>query len=490
MFKSFDKDGSISYEKLGLKEKLESFIKKRLEHFCYKDYSFINDISEIKPNDHEYSCVINVVNPFIDSELIMEIVSVLKQSPEYDSVKCVGAVPGTEPDIIFRTNALTDKGFDKLNSLTYNSDTQSKYNNQFNLRKLKRVKMFLKITDLIENIETLTIPELIDKLHDDKIFEKMISFFEDVKLIYLDKCPCCGSKIRPLFPNVSQPLTGYLPYDKPLIYRCVKCKLIVTSPYAHPDDAVKLYDFYYLELQGTDYLVGRKARYKHYDVAVSMVEKHIPKDAECLELGSGYGAFLYYLKENKPSWRSKGCDLKEVIDFHKFNERKEVEVLNINFLKDDLGTDKYVLISCWEVIEHIPFSHFNEFLDRIYKALKPGGIFMFSTPDFDSPLCQIFDFYATVPTWHPLVFSTSWMHYFFDNHKQFKILKIENESTQLETYETWYNYYKSTSKHFESNAAANLLLEIWRDSDANKAVRNLIKKKGWGMEMVTALQKK
>lgn len=488
-FRSLDKDGFLSYEKLGMLDILQSFITKRLEHFGYKNYSFIRNLSEIKINNYEYSCVINMVNPFVDSDLILKMASILKENPEYESCRCEGAVPGTEPDLVFKTKVLKNKNITELKCLTYTHNTQSIYNNQFNLRKLKRVKMFSKIINLIEDSETLTISELIEKLHDDKIFEKLVSYFEDVKLEYLEKCPCCNSELQSLFANVSQSFIGYIPQDKPWYYQCIKCKLIMLSPYVNSDDAEKLYDFYNSESQGTAYFLRRGARYAHYDIAISMVQDVLPKETNAIDLGCGSGAFIFYIKEQEPSWNIIGCDLSERVKFFKEGQ-KNIEILSLNFLKDDIGTNKYDLITAWEVIEHIPFSDVKMLLHKIHKALKPNGIFLFSTPDFDSPLSKMFDFYALCPPHHPLVFSKSWMNYYFKDNKQFKILKIENESAMLEIYESWFSYWMTTSKHFESRETANFMLELLREQNASKAFHDFIKKKEWGTDMIVALQKK
>jgi len=378
---------------------------------------------------------------------------------------------------------------DKLRNITYNSDTQSKYNNQFNLRKLKRIKMFLKVKELIENVETLTIPEFIGKLHEPRVFEKLVAYCEDVKLVNVDKCPCCDSEIQPLLLSSSQPLIGYLPYDKAIHYRCQKCKLIVLSPYVVPENVEQLYDYYYSESQARDYFLRKKRRYTHYDTAISMVENILPEDATGIDLGCGAGAFIFHTKDVKQGWHIIGCDLGDRVSFFK-GDHEDIEVLHLNFLKDDLGENKYDLITAWEVIEHVSFADLKVMLSNIHRALKPNGVFLFTTPDFDSPLSQIFDFWGMCPPYHPLVFSKSWKNYYFTNNDQFKILKIENESAMMEVFENWFGYWKDTSREFQSRATAKLLLEILRDEDAHREFSKVVKKNEWGAEMIVALQKK
>jgi len=486
-FKSLDENGFLSYENLGIEDKIILFIKKRLDHFGFKNIEIIKDIKESKEHDNNHICYINIVNPFIDTDLLSNMLGFLDKNPDLDGCKPSGAIPGTEPDLVLRSNKTKD--IKDLNIAVYNHDTQEKYNNQFNLRKLKRVKIFSNIIDYIPEISKMKIPDIVKRLHEKDIFEKLASYFEEVDLEYLDRCPCCKSNLKPLISNVSQNFIGYIPFDKPWYYQCEKCKLIVLSPYVNSKDAEKLYDFYNSEGQSTKYFINRGARQSHYDRAISMLEKIFPNSINGIDLGCGSGAFLYYIKERKKNWNMIGCDYSQRVDYYKEGQ-KEIKVLNMDFLKQEIGNNEYDLITAWEVIEHIPFSDVKIMIDKVYNALKQDGVFLFSTPDFDSPLSQMFDFYASSPPHHPLVFSKSWMEYYFKNNPKFEIIKIENESAMLEIYESWFGYWKDTSKSFESRSAANFILELFREKETKNALDRFIKNREWGTDMIVSLRKK
>jgi 2-polyprenyl-3-methyl-5-hydroxy-6-metoxy-1,4-benzoquinol methylase len=487
-YSSFDNEGSTSYKEMGVEETLIDFVTRRLKHFGFNSYSFIKSIDDIKAKETDYSAIINIVNPITDIDLLEEMIRILENYPHYDACNCEGAIPGTEVDVVIKNDKLKKYQMKNFNTITFKHDTQEKYNNQFNLRKLKRIKMFIHLNKFIKNLSKLSVSAFIEKLHQNDIFEKLAGYFEDVNLVYIKRCPCCESELQPIFPNVSQPTMGYFPFDKPYHYRCLNCKLIIVSPYVDGNDSDKLYDFYCSEGQGTQYFLDSQYGHKHYHTAVSIVKDHLPSIPKVLDIGTGAGAFIYYVKRNCPAWDIEGCDLGERVEYFKYDD--SIRILNLNFVKDDIGNEKYNLITAWEVLEHIPFSEFKQLLLKAYNALKPGGIFIFSTPDFDSPLCQGFDFHISSPPQHMLIFSRSWIKFYFTNHRNFSILNIDSESEMLSTYEGWFNYWKNTSKHFQSRAMAKFMCELFNDDESSKAIHRLIKKKGWGAEMIVALQKK
>jgi len=114
----------------------------------------------------------------------------------------------------------------------------------------------------------------------------------------------------------------------------------------------------------------------------------------------------------------------------------------------------------------------------------------FSTPDFDSPFCQAWDFYNLCPPHHLLVFFKSWMRKFFSQHAMFELIGIASESEVFLVYESWFKYWSTASKNFENCASAKLFLEILRDKQMNKLFKKLLSRKNWGMEMIVTVKKK
>jgi SAM-dependent methyltransferase len=112
------------------------------------------------------------------------------------------------------------------------------------------------------------------------------------------------------------------------------------------------------------------------------------KDASILDIGCGYGEFLYFLQRMGYS-NTQGIDL----------NRQQVEVgsslgvLNIHcgdIRKFLVEADRsFDLISAIDVLEHIPKDEVLELLDLVHKALSPGGTFLCQVPNlaaFYTPL--------------------------------------------------------------------------------------------------------
>jgi len=175
-----------------------------------------------------------------------------------------------------------------------------------------------------------------------------------------------------------------------------------------------------------------------------------------------------------------------------FKYPKNVETKPLNFLKDNIGKNEYDLVSAWEVIEHIPFPSFENLLNKIHAALKPSGVAVFSTPDFDSLLCQAWDFYNLCPPHHLLIFSETWVRKYFADHPQFELVDIlgETEIFLESDYEPWFKYWASTSKTFESRALAKIFLEMLRDKKINKMLKGFFEKKHWGTSMIIIIKKR
>ncbi|MFH1441050.1 MAG: class I SAM-dependent methyltransferase [Candidatus Omnitrophota bacterium] len=487
-FAPIKKDNFLSYEDLGVAKLLPNFIVKRLKCFGFSNCSFIDTLDEIKDCDCGFIAVVNMSNPFIDGELFSKMMSLLEKYTDYDMCKCEGAIPGTEPDFVMRTGAWKDREKRHLKCLEVRHDTQSRYNSQVNLRKFKRIKIFKDLVQHIDGLERLTIDELMSLFSSDEVFRRIISYCEDVSLVNLSRCPHCGAEIEPLRATVSQPMIGFIPDIKPYHYQCVHCSLIVVSPTVKEEETSILYDLYYREGQGQNYFLGEQSRYQCYDAAMKLIKPLISEKTKCLDLGSGSGTFIYYTREHYPSWDVTASDLPDVLKYFKYP--KEIKTKPLNFLKDNIGYGEQDLITTWEVIEHIPFSSFNKLLKNIYDALRSGGVFVFSTPDFDSPFCQAWDFYNLCPPHHLLVFSKSWMYSFFNDHPNFELIGITSTTEALLRYKSWFKYFASTSKNFESRAQAKLFLEILNDDCMRESFKDLLARKNWGMEMIVAVKKK
>lgn len=108
------------------------------------------------------------------------------------------------------------------------------------------------------------------------------------------------------------------------------------------------------------------------------------KEAKILEIGCGYGPFLYFLQ--KEGYKNViGIDIspEQVETAKKLGMTNVISDDNIDFLKKHLG--EYDLIVAIDVIEHYSKEELFELLDAIYSALRDGGRFVLQTPNADGP---------------------------------------------------------------------------------------------------------
>jgi len=97
--------------------------------------------------------------------------------------------------------------------------------------------------------------------------------------------------------------------------------------------------------------------------------------------GIGYGSFLLAASGAR---QVLGVDISEEAVA---TARSQPNLPNLSFEIEDAcahlpGLDSWDLITCFEGVEHVPSPEL--LLDRIYKALRPGGLAIISTPNADA----------------------------------------------------------------------------------------------------------
>ncbi len=106
--------------------------------------------------------------------------------------------------------------------------------------------------------------------------------------------------------------------------------------------------------------------------------------AEILEVGCGTGSFLFFLRSEGYE-RVRGIDLgEEQITLARSLGIDDVEVADgLTYLADHPET--YDLVVALDVLEHFTKDEVFAFLDRVLRALRPGGRVLLRTPNADSP---------------------------------------------------------------------------------------------------------
>ncbi len=460
--------------------KVSEFIQKRLEYFGFNKVSFIEkdqlEVSIDKYINDNFVIVVDIMNPILDIDLINKMLQCLSDS-KMNCITQEGAIPGTQVEYILApgNNSYSEK------NIMIRWNTQNEYNNQLNLYKYKRLKMFLYILNNLNDCHTFNITEFMQHLSEDELFEKLASFGEDIRIYTYEKCPHCSGELSALPMTMSQPFCGYLPTNRPLYHECAECGLVVMSPFVDGKETFKIYD----NFDKQDFVVSLNNPYHKGAIRCdfSSFEKNIPKNARTLDLGGGMGMFSKYLKETYPDWKVTHSDfeIKRNVDLEKLN----IVTRSLNFIEESIGDESYDFITAWEVIEHIPYEKLDTVLNNIYKSLSKGGVFMFSTPDFDSPLCRSNDFFAVCPPFHYLVFGKKWLEKYFEG-EMWEIKSTRYCSDFLDDSNMWYDYVQNTAPSFQQKSTGKIL-KLLLSKDENK---KLLLDNGMGTEIIFVLVKR
>lgn len=487
-------NGRLAFE--GAAARVEDFVAARLSHhsisheFC-ADWTAlearVRTLASVPLAGIEHIVIVDVMNPFTDLDLVTRMTEVVSRA-QLPFARCDGAVPGTEVRAVLPVARLASLQPFALALLEGGAgamvrwETQSKYNNQLNLYKYKRLKMFLALAERFDDLPRLSVPALMARLAEDDAFALLAAFGDDLRQFSHSSCPHCDSHLEPLTNTMSQPFCGYLPASRPLYHECESCGLVVQSPSVHEDDVHIIYD----KWDKQDFVASTNNPYTADSIRCdfSKILPSLPAKARALDLGGGVGNFSKFLHATYPAWDVTHSDF-EI----KATASEGVNARALDFTRNPIGKQQYDLITAWEVIEHVPYHKLKFVLENIWEALVPGGYFVFSTPDFDSPVCKSFDFYALGAPFHYLVFGQRWLRNYFAPSKDFEIFDVRHCSDFLDDALNWYGYGSKTCPSMAMRDTAELLRAVF-EQDADKQIRNRLTASGMGTEIVMTLRKK
>lgn len=240
-----------------------------------------------------------------------------------------------------------------------------------------------------------------------------------MKYIHLNECNYCkGKKIKLIYRLNGQK-----------VVQCKKCSLAYIDK--QRSDLEDLYGKdYYLKSESnmlanyTDYKDQEKIVKRNFDFAYDFIVKNASKENnKLLDVGAGFG---YFIKNLPANMISEAVEVsRQAIDGLKLNTK--AKVYSGNFLEVNIN-DKFDFIVSHDVIEHQ--NDLIGYLYKIKKLLKKNGIFIFTTPDFDSPINKIFGKKAPLiqPLYHNYYFTKDWFKNNIPN-LSFKIVSLKTSYT-------------------------------------------------------------
>ncbi|MBY0518483.1 MAG: class I SAM-dependent methyltransferase [Bacteriovoracaceae bacterium] len=418
----------------------------------------------------------DMINPFSDYD---EILNVLKQYSAFDwtRLQVEGLVPGTGFVDIFKTGGEADL------PKTYYSGQQARFNLQINIFKYKRLKVFLRLLGKIKDLHTYSVEQFASKLESKEIFELVISYGEDIEIEYFDHCPVCRCKnVQKLYQQDSQPFLGFITKNSSFYTRCLQCEVIYLNPCPKREDIPRIYD----EFDRQDFAASLNFPYDEKSQRGNFLEKlKLPEKSKSLDMGGGIGKFSQFLKKKYPAWDVTHSDF-EIKQYPEL-EKMGIQTRALDFTSSSIGDSQFDLITMWEVIEHIHPERLEFVFQNIARALVRGGMFVFSTPNFDSSLCKALDFYSACPPFHTFVFSETWLTHYFSKHADFEISKIGYCSDFLDDLGGWMKYGQQTSPSISLRGMSEFVSVL---SENSKIDKELMADSVEGTEIIYCLKRK
>ncbi len=162
-------------------------------------------------------------------------------------------------------------------------------------------------------------------------------------------------------------------YEENSIVRCGKCAFVFSKYVPTEEEIIRYYSQYSYSSVPNVHPITIK-RYHQ------LLEEFEPyrKNNLILDIGCGIGSFLSVAKER--GWDVFGTEIsKRAIEILR---EKGVEVYQGRMDKLQFENSKFDIITSFEVIEHLNTP--NNEVRSIYNALRDGGLFYLTTPNYDS----------------------------------------------------------------------------------------------------------
>ena len=105
----------------------------------------------------------------------------------------------------------------------------------------------------------------------------------------------------------------------------------------------------------------------------------------CLDIGSDNGVISYMLRQRGGSWKS--ADLSENA-VHSIQELVKSDVYQIDSLRTPFSDDEFDRVVIVDFLEHIHTD--KEFIDELFRIMKPGGELVINVPHIKNSLLRQF----------------------------------------------------------------------------------------------------
>lgn len=171
-------------------------------------------------------------------------------------------------------------------------------------------------------------------------------------------------------------------FETATLYQCDECKLIFSDKSWQDFDSKKLYEKYYTNEIASrfnitvEYIIRLFRFFRAFKIfTVSPYAKSI------LDIGSGRGFMLYYLKKYYKYQRTAGTQIaKNAFEFSR--NKLGLEIYNRDLLELNFDNFTFDIITIWQVLEHIREP--ERYIEKAFDLLNSHGKLIIEVPNFNS----------------------------------------------------------------------------------------------------------
>ena len=189
----------------------------------------------------------------------------------------------------------------------------------------------------------------------------------------MEKCRFCHD----------QDIKTFLPGEKFKLLKCQRCGIISTSPFPSEKDLMTFNENRYGQKSNWQEYLSRLPLFLKRAKKIIVEIQKFKKRGKFLDIGCGFGLLLKAAKE-------QGFDVlgieKEIERAKIAKEKFNLQVLAKEFNQIQLSKSSFDVISCFDVLEHIPEP--KKFLKTVGKLLKKNGLLVIQSPNIESVMAR------------------------------------------------------------------------------------------------------